>query len=192
MSTSIHKELPLFPKKILGLAVFITVEIMMFAGLLTSFIILRVNQVQWPPVFQPKFPLLVTGLNSIILIAAGFMISFAVRPTVNYKSIFHKVFLSCCFLLIFLIVQAYEWYQLILEGLSMQGIYGPLFVLIIGMHALHVILGLFINMYVTKILHAKKIKQYELFSLDGHLSLARIYTWFVVGLWPCIYFIVYF
>ena len=195
MNTVFIREAPLFPKKIIALAAFILVEIMMFAGLLTSFIILKVNQFQWPPVFQPKFPLMVTGINSIILLLAGVTIHFAFsacKNDCNYKLAFQKVFCSCFFLFVFLVVQGVEWYQLMLDGLHVRGIYGGLFVLIIGAHGLHVLLGLVVNIWLANKIRTRQLVASQLQNIDGHLSLCCIYTWFVVGLWPCIYFIVYF
>jgi heme/copper-type cytochrome/quinol oxidase subunit 3 len=42
---------------VLGAAIFIASEIMLFGGLLSAFIILRAENSQWPPIGQPRLPL---------------------------------------------------------------------------------------------------------------------------------------
>ena len=49
---------------------FIAAEIMFFAGLISSYLVLRTGAAQWPPPLQPRLPVLVTGLNTIVLLAS--------------------------------------------------------------------------------------------------------------------------
>jgi heme/copper-type cytochrome/quinol oxidase subunit 3 len=81
--------------------------------------------------------------------------------------------------------QGAEWVALLKEGLTLtSSTHGGFFYLIIGAHALHVIAGLSILLWAY------------LRALRGDLLLSQLVTveifwYFVVGLWPILYWRVY-
>ena len=58
---------------------FIAAEVMFFAGLISAYFVLRMGAAQWPPPLQPRLPVLVTGLNTIVLLASSFAMLRALR-----------------------------------------------------------------------------------------------------------------
>lgn len=56
----------------LGILLFIAAEIMFFSGLISAFVVFRFSPVQWPPAGQPRLPLEVTAVNTLILLFSGF------------------------------------------------------------------------------------------------------------------------
>ena len=44
-------------------------ETMFFAALISALFVLRLGQPLWPPPFQPRLPVGVTGVNSLVLLA---------------------------------------------------------------------------------------------------------------------------
>ena len=46
-------------------------EAMFFAGLIGAYLVFRIGSAVWPPPFQPRLPLAVTGVNTIILLASA-------------------------------------------------------------------------------------------------------------------------
>jgi heme/copper-type cytochrome/quinol oxidase subunit 3 len=89
---------------------------------------------------------------------------------------------------VFLIVQGSEWVRLVGFGLTLSsGIYGALFYLLIGCHALHVAFA------VIWLLVVFALAMRERFSAARHVGveLCAIYWIFVVGLWPILYALVY-
>ncbi len=49
----------------LAVVMFLGAEAMFFAGLIGAFLVFRVGSVVWPPPFQPRLPLGVTGFNTL-------------------------------------------------------------------------------------------------------------------------------
>src|SRR5204863_302235 len=47
-------------------------EVMFFAGLISAYFVLRMGAAQWPPPLQPRLPVLVTGLNTLVLLGSSF------------------------------------------------------------------------------------------------------------------------
>jgi heme/copper-type cytochrome/quinol oxidase subunit 3 len=88
--------------------------------------------------------------------------------------------------LVFLIGQGMEWGRLLQYGLTVEiGPYGFTFYTLVGFHALHVIGAL-----LWRSAHVLRI-----FRFGGKVyrdpDLSRMYWYFVVGLWPVLYDLVY-
>ncbi len=56
---------------VLAMLLFIGAEVMFFAGLIGAFIVLRFGASDWPPPGQPTLPVVVTGINTAILLFSG-------------------------------------------------------------------------------------------------------------------------
>ena len=67
---------PVVPNGVLGMAIFVVVEIMFFSGLISAYLISRASTlpVLWPPPNQPRLPVEATGANSVVLLASGVLI----------------------------------------------------------------------------------------------------------------------
>lgn len=177
-------------RRTVGLIVFIATEVMFFAGLLSSYWVLRAQLGAWPPLGQPRLPTVVTGLNTLILIGSAIAIARARydRKTVSPRAVQGWLALAALTGLLFLSIQGYEWVRLLQFGLSaVANIYGGFFYLVVGAHALHVIIALGILAFVT---YRARHGCYTTESQTG-LRLCRIYWIFVVILWPFIYVALY-
>ena len=63
---------PALPSAVLGMAIFILTEIMLFAGLVSAFSITKAGAVLcWPPPGQPRLPADETLVNTIALLLSG-------------------------------------------------------------------------------------------------------------------------
>lgn len=175
LGRKIEREDSVFENKTFALFLIMAAEMMVFAGLLTAFQVLKVNQVMWPPYGMPKFPAAVTGINTVILISAGVLFELFVRKGMK------QFFLSALVAMIaFVSIQVVEWFDLVQFGLEIVGgVYGGIYLVVIGFHALHVVFGLS-----WMLLHFFK-------GWSNHQML-RIYLWFVILVWPFVYAIVYF
>jgi len=58
---------------------FLSAETMFFAGLISAFFVLRLSAAVWPPPLQPRLPVLVTGLNTLVLLASSVAMIAALR-----------------------------------------------------------------------------------------------------------------
>ena len=77
-SLAIRRPREIVPSGILGMALFIATEAMFFVGLISAFLVLRAEALQWPPFDQPRLPVGVTGVNTAILLASGWTMRRAV------------------------------------------------------------------------------------------------------------------
>lgn len=87
----------------------------------------------------------------------------------------------------FLIIQGSEWVQLIRFGLTTRSsLYGAFFYTIIGAHAIHVFAGLLALLYLHSCTRKANVK-----NLKSKLDSCGIYWYFVVSIWPILYYLVY-
>jgi len=169
---------------------FLGAEAMFFAGLIGAYLVFRVGATIWPPAFQPRLPIVVTGINTVILLASALTMRLAIAPVTRGDSSRLVRWLGVTALLgaIFLLVQGYEWLELIRFGLTVSSsVYGGLFYTLIGFHAVHV-LGAMVWLAVVLVLARKG--RYSKANHTG-LQTCAMYWTFVVALWPILYGLVY-
>jgi heme/copper-type cytochrome/quinol oxidase subunit 3 len=66
---------------------FLSAETMFFAGLISAFFVLRLSAAVWPPPLQPRLPVLVTGLNTLVLLASSVAMLAALRASEIRKTV---------------------------------------------------------------------------------------------------------
>ena len=106
---------------------FIAAEIMFFAGSCSAFLVLRLGAAVWPPPLQPRLPVAVTAVNTVILLASSVAIVAAFRALRPGDRAWRRGGLGVAAALgaLFLAVQGYEWTRLVSFGLTMtSGAYG--------------------------------------------------------------------
>ena len=85
----------------------------------------------------------------------------------------------------FVVFQGMEWVALLREGLTMtSSTHGAFFYLIIGSHALHAVGGLSVLSWAYLKLRRGNLVRSQLLAVS-------IFWYFVVGLWPILYWRVY-
>lgn len=180
------------PSPVLAISIFIGTEVMFFAGLISAFLVLRAGVAIWPPIGQPRLPVEATAFNTAVLLASGFT---AYRAGRAFADPFRRwtatklIWITFGLGAFFLIFQGYEWVRLIGFGLSFSGsLYGSLFYIIIGAHALHVAAALCFMALAGVRASARDGKGPD---PDGFAA-ARIFWTFVVAIWPVLYALVYF
>jgi heme/copper-type cytochrome/quinol oxidase subunit 3 len=174
----------------LAVLMFLGAEAMFFAGLMGAYIVFRVGAAVWPPPFQPRLPVGVTGVNTVFLLASAVTIRVALRSARRGDGTQLVRWLGLTALLgaIFLAVQGYEWIELIQFGLTVSSsVYGGLFYTLIGFHALHVFGALVWLMVVFALARRGR------YAKDRYLGVqtCAMYWTFVVALWPALYGLVY-
>ena len=81
---------------------------------------------------------------------------------------------------VFLLVQGYEWVRMLQFGLTAKGsLYGASFYSIVGLHALHVAIGLAVLGITMRTTGRDRIQA------------ASIFWMFVVCVWPIVYLLLY-
>jgi heme/copper-type cytochrome/quinol oxidase subunit 3 len=177
---------PLVPSGVLGMLIFVFVEIMLFAGMISGFTIIKSSALVWPPPDQPRLPVGETLFNTAALLASGVCLYWAQRTFTKDRRRARRPLLAAMLLGAFFVVfQGFEWVALIREGLTLTSSnLGAFFYLIVGMHALHAVAALVVLAYTWLLLQRGWLAQ-------SQLAAAQVFWYFVVGLWPFLYAVVY-
>jgi heme/copper-type cytochrome/quinol oxidase subunit 3 len=174
----------------LAVVMFLGAEAMFFAGLIGAYLVFRVGAAYWPPPFQPRLPVGVTGVNTFILLISALTMSRALKASRagNRSALIRYLGITALLGAAFLLVQGYEWTELIRFGLTVSSsVYGALFYTLIGFHAVHVLGALAWLLIVFAL--ARKGR----YSNQNNVGLrtCAMYWTFVVALWPVLYGLVY-
>ena len=176
----------------LAILILLGAEIMFFAGLIGTFLVFRLGSVTWPPPSQAdvRLPIGITGINTVVLLLSGYTMIRGLRAIRKDAQEQLRRWLLVTGLLgaIFLIVQGSEWVRLVHHGFTLSsGVYGSIFYVLIGCHALHALVAvLWVIAVFAKAITGK-------FSASHHVGveMCAIYWTFVVVLWPILYVLVY-
>jgi heme/copper-type cytochrome/quinol oxidase subunit 3 len=175
------------PNGLLGMLLFVMAEIMLFAGLISAFTIVRSGAIVWPPLDQPRLPVTATAFNTAALLASGAFLLLAHRA-------FHRgdragmkqpLIVSLALGTFFVVFQGFEWVQMLSQGLTLtSSSLGSFFYMIVGMHAIHAVAAL--------VLLGVACVRLQRGWLSASLFGATEVLWlFVVGIWPILYGVVY-
>ena len=175
---------------VFGMTLFLASEAMLFAGLIAGYIVLRLSSPAWPPSPDlPKLPVVLTGINTVFLIASSFTYHAAEVAVKKGKKGTAWLFLTVLLGSLFLCIQGYEWYHMHHEGLwfNTGGAYGSSFFVLTGFHGLHVLVGVLMIAWAL-------IRQLGgAYTAQSHtyLILAGMYWHFVDVVWLFLYSVLY-
>lgn len=181
---------PRFKNALIGMMLFLGADLMFFVALLGAFLVFRGGAAIWPPLGQPRLPLAVTTVNTLILLASGFTMLRAMQliRADNSRRFVNYLLLTVALGATFLLIQGSEWVRLVGFGLTMSSsVYGSIFYTLIGCHALHV-LGAVLW------LAAINIRAWQNhYNAEQYLGvqLCAMYWYLVVALWPVLFVVVY-
>ena len=165
-------------------------EIMFFGGLVAAFFVLRIGAPVWPPPLQPRLPVGVTGLNTLVLLSSSVVMLGAVRALARNetRALTRRLASAGMLGLLFVAVQGYEWTRLVQFGLTLSsGPYGATFYTLIGVHGVHVLGAL---VWLTAVLVLASRGRYT-GGRGAAVKACAMYWHFIVGLWPILYVAVY-
>lgn len=179
----------LMPNAVLGTLVFLGAETMVFGGLVSALLVLRAGNAPWPPSDQPRLPIAVTAVNTLVLVLSGVAMARAAdaarRGRVGAAG--RPLAVAAALGATFLVVQGVEWIRLLRYGLSATtSTYGGTFYTLIGCHALHVLGGLILLLVVLR-----GVLRGRYAAGAATVEACRLYWSFVVGVWPLLYVLVY-
>jgi len=174
----------------LGMLMLFGGETMFFGGLVIAFLQLRLGAPVWPPPGQPRLPIGLTAVNTLVLLGSSWTLLRALRAVHADDRAGLVRWLGRTWGLgaLFLVIQGVEWTRLVHFGLRVSsGIYGATFYTLIGVHAAHV-LGA--AAWLGGMLWLARRGR---FTRARHVALdcCAMYWHFVVALWPVLYVLVY-
>jgi len=177
---------------VIGMLLVLITEAMFFAGLISAYIVNRAGAMEWPPADQPRLPVGVTAINTVVLLASAVSLYLFRRRTkkLNYVARESRGLLVTTLILgaTFLAIQGSEWVKLIGYGLTAHSsLYGAFFYTLIGIHGAHVLIGLSILFYLFY-----KLGRHSDFEVsENRIIVCSMYWYFVVAIWPVLYILVY-
>ncbi len=171
---------------VLGMTLFVLTEIMLMAGMISAFSIVRASAPVWPPPDQPRLPFEETAVNTAALLLSGLMLALAQRRFRQDRSSARLPLIAAtalgCFFVVF---QGWEWVAMLGQGLTLtSSTLGSFFYLIVGTHGLHAIVAIGLLVQAWRRLERGWLQ-------PSQLATAAVLWYFVVGVWPIIYWRVY-
>jgi cytochrome c oxidase subunit 3 len=181
-----HGEPRVISNGVLGMSLFILTEIMFFAGMISSFSIVRASAAIWPPPDQPRLPLEETALNTMALLLSGVFLYLAQRRfDKDRESARTPLIVAIALGAFFVVFQGWEWASMLAQGLTVtSSILGSFFYLIVGVHALHAIAAIVLLLQSWRRLESGWLQ-------PSQLATAAVLWYFVVGAWPVVFWRVY-
>lgn len=173
----------------LAIVIVIVAETMFFAGLVGMYLVFRLSATEWPPPDLPQLPIGLTALNSLVLFASLVPLTRALRAAQRHAPGWHSgVELAALLGALFLGIQGLEWIRLVRHGLTPGGsIYGGTFYVLIGCHAVHVLVAL-VWLATLAVLGRRARRGW---NSSAGLEMCTVYWYFVCGLWAVLFPLVY-
>jgi len=174
---------------LLGMALFVFTEVMFFAGFISAFVIVQGGSPPgaWPPPGQPRLPIAQTAFNTLALLASGVALFVAgqrlraARPMSAERWLVAAVGLGAYFV----VAQGIEWVGLLRQGLTLTSSQlGSFFYVIVGTHALHAVVAIVFLGLAWRALRIGRL------TAPG-LGAVQLFWYFVVLVWPVLYWKVY-
>jgi cytochrome c oxidase subunit III len=185
-----QREQSFISNPMLAVLMLVAAEMMLFSGLIGSFIIFKMQAPFWPPPALPHLPLAVTWVNTVVLLASAGTMSLAVRAVHRDRARELRRWLGVTGVLgaTFLAVQGSEWLRLVAHGLRLtSGIYGGTFYTLIGCHALHVTAAVIWLLFVAGAAMRGRFSARN----PGGVEICAVYWYFVCAIWPLLFVLVY-
>ncbi len=185
-----QRERPFISSGMLAIMMLIASEMMLFSGLIGSFLIFRLQAAFWPPPALPRLPIAVTWVNTFVLLSSALTMTLALRAVHHSRQRLTRRYLLATLALgvTFLAVQGSEWVRLVAHGLKLSsGAYGGTFYLLIGCHGAHVTAGV---IWLACVAWLAMGGRYNARNAHG-IELCAVYWYFVCAVWPLLFALVY-
>jgi cytochrome c oxidase subunit III len=183
-------EPPFISSTMLAVMIVIASEMMLFSGLIGTFLVYRMSTAFWPPPALPRLPIAVTWVNTFILLSSALTMTLALRAVHHSRQRLTRRYLLATLALgvTFLAVQGSEWVRLVAHGLKLSsGMYGGTFYLLIGCHGAHVTAGV---IWLACVVWFAMGGRYN--ARNAHaIELCAVYWYFVCAVWPLLFGLVY-
>jgi cytochrome c oxidase subunit 3 len=117
---------------------------MLFASLFLAYVVLRVEQVAWPPPGSARLPVPLAGASTAVLLASSGVLAAAQRRhrAGDRAGLVSRLWITLGLGVGFLALQSGVWWQARQAGLEVSGVLGSVLYALSGLHALHVLGGL--------------------------------------------------
>lgn len=174
---------------LLGMALFVFTEVMLFTGFISAFVIVESASPPgaWPPPGQPRLPVQQTAFNTLALLASGVALFVAGRRFRGVQPERAQPWMGAAMGLgaLFVTLQGAEWAGMLRQGMTLTSSQlGSFFYLIVGTHALHAVAAIVALALAWRAMRAGRLSR-------PHLGAVQLFWYFVVLVWPVLYWKVY-
>lgn len=175
----------------LGIWLFLASEVMLFGGLFSSYILLRVGAVEWPH-GSTILNVPIATFNTAVLITSSvtMVMSWASLKMKNLSK--YKLYMGLTILLglVFLVVKYIEYTDKFSHGLfPSSSTFLAIYFTLTGLHGLHVIGGIIVNGYLWG--PGAKMWQTEPERFTNRIEVAGLYWHFVDLVWIFLFPVLY-
>lgn len=168
----------------LGVWLFLASEVMLFGAMFSSYILLRVGAESWPRGAEYGLSIPLGTINTIILITSSITIIMSWASLVMKNFSKFKLYMGLTILLgiVFLVIKAFEYYGKFHHGhFPSHSMFMGIYFTMTGIHALHLIGGTLINLYMwgpgSKMWHSDPQR------FTNRIEVAGLYWHFVDLVW---------
>lgn len=198
-TTSIRPDTGVYNAK-LGVWLFLASEVMLFGGLFSAYIFLRIGAPEWPgmikgTMYTSSFDVLsvpIGTFNTLVLIASSvtMVMSWASLMMNNFKKYRMYMGLTIVLALVFLVVKAFEYNSKFEHGyFPAESTFLAIYFTLTGLHGIHVIGGIIVNAYFWG--PGSKMWKTDPKRFTNRIEIAGLYWHFVDLVWiflfPTIY-----
>lgn len=164
----------------LGMMILLCSLVMLFAGFVTVYTVLRFSSPTWPPPGMPPLPKTLWGTTGVIVLS-GVTMALAVRSARQRRAGALRASLAATTVLglLFVAGQLWAWDQLHDAGVKLGPAYGTVFYTLTGIHAAHVVGGVVMLLFV---LGRALLGRYDDGKVEG-VELVGMYWHFVDAMW---------
>lgn len=175
----------------LGIWLFLASEVMLFGALFSSYVLLRVNAISWPTGSDVlNVPL--GALNTVILISSSvtMVLSWAALKEQKFGKFRMNLALTILLSLCFMVVKTIEYRAKFSHGIfPAESTYFAIYFTLTGLHALHIIGGVIVNLYL--LLPGAKMWKTNPEQFTNRIEISGLYWHFVDLVWIFLFPILY-
>lgn len=173
----------------LGIWLFLASEVMLFAGLFSSYVLLRTGAVEWP---RHVLPVGMATFNTAILIASSMTMVMAWEALKTNNWARHRTYLGLTVALgvVFLLVKFTEYREHIAAGeLPSHNTFFALYYTLTAVHALHIVGGLVVMLYLLG--PGAKLWAQQPVQFTNRVEATGLYWHFVDFVWVLLFPLLY-
>jgi len=175
----------------LGVWLFLSSEVMLFAALFSSYILLRIGSVEWPHGWQ-ELNVPMAALNTVVLIASSvtMVMAWASLKVNDFGKFRLYLGLTILAAFIFLVVKYFEYAAHFAEGAGpWRSDFLAIYFTMTGLHALHIIGGIVVNSYLWG--PGAKMWKTQPERFTNRIEIAGLYWHFVDLVWIFLFPVLY-
>ena len=163
---------------------------MMFGAMFFVYSALRIRSPVWPPFGEDPLPVALPGLNTLVLLASSVSIHLALRALRRHRLDTFRSWMLITLALgtSFIALQLWVWIDLWQTGLRIDsGMYGSIFYTLTAFHALHVVVGLGLLVWLA----APALRRQARMPGRVPVRVASMFWHFVDAVWIVMFLAVY-